>query len=74
MERDVQYLRELAVLKVIYNYLGNTQLSKDADEVHSTQPMWWKFLWSALLSYAMSYVIASNHLERWRGTSRECIG
>ncbi|KAM6033078.1 uncharacterized protein LJ206_001912 [Theristicus caerulescens] len=32
MERGIQYLRELAVLEVIYNDLDNDQLSKDPDE------------------------------------------
>ncbi|KAK4824465.1 hypothetical protein QYF61_015863 [Mycteria americana] len=35
-ERGVQYLRELAVLEVIYDDLDNKQLSKDPDEVKCT--------------------------------------
>ncbi|KAK4810594.1 hypothetical protein QYF61_007331 [Mycteria americana] len=36
MERGIQYLRELAVLEVVYGDLGNEQLSKDPDEVKCT--------------------------------------
>ncbi|KAK4826926.1 hypothetical protein QYF61_012754 [Mycteria americana] len=36
MERGIQYLRELAVLEVIYDDLDNKQLSKDPDEVRCT--------------------------------------
>ncbi|KAK4823308.1 hypothetical protein QYF61_000521 [Mycteria americana] len=50
----IQYLRELAVLEVIYDDLDNEQLSKDPDEVKCTWPMWWKFVWSAPASYANS--------------------
>ncbi|KAM6101009.1 uncharacterized protein LJ206_009010 [Theristicus caerulescens] len=47
MERGIQYLRELALLEVIYNDLNNEQLPKDPDEVQCTRPMWRKFVWSA---------------------------
>ncbi|KAK4821436.1 hypothetical protein QYF61_020019 [Mycteria americana] len=40
MERGIQYLRELAVLEVIYGDLDNEQLSKDPDEVQCTRPGW----------------------------------
>ncbi|KAK4818477.1 hypothetical protein QYF61_014179 [Mycteria americana] len=40
MERGIQYLRELAVLEVIYDDLDNKQLSKDPDEVKRTRPTW----------------------------------
>ena len=36
MERGIQYLRELAVLEVIYGDMDNEQLSKDPDEVKCT--------------------------------------
>ncbi|KAK4817115.1 hypothetical protein QYF61_027978 [Mycteria americana] len=36
MERGIQYLRQLAVLEVIYDDLDNKQLSKDPDEVKCT--------------------------------------
>ncbi|KAK4832283.1 LOW QUALITY PROTEIN: hypothetical protein QYF61_021682 [Mycteria americana] len=37
MERGIQYLRELAILEVIYGDLDNKQLSKHPDEAHCTQ-------------------------------------
>lgn len=54
MERGIQYLRDLAVLEVIYSDLDNDQLFKDLDEVKCIQPMCCKFVWSAPLSYASS--------------------
>ncbi|KAM6093162.1 uncharacterized protein LJ206_005960 [Theristicus caerulescens] len=56
-ERGSQYLRELAVLEVIYDDLDNEQLSKDPDKVRCTQTMWWKFVWSAPSLYANSLAI-----------------
>nr|XP_013053966.2 uncharacterized protein LOC106047159 [Anser cygnoides] len=47
MERGIQYLRELAVLEVVYSDLDNDQLSADPDEVQCTRPMWLKFVRSA---------------------------
>ncbi|KAK4807021.1 hypothetical protein QYF61_000350 [Mycteria americana] len=44
MERGIQYLRELAMLEVIYGDLDNKQLSKDPDEVQCTRPMWRKLV------------------------------
>ncbi|KAK4822055.1 hypothetical protein QYF61_008864 [Mycteria americana] len=40
MERGIQYLRELAVLEVIYDDLDNEQLSEDPDEVHNDLERW----------------------------------
>ncbi|KAK4806132.1 hypothetical protein QYF61_001055 [Mycteria americana] len=57
MERGIQYLRELAVLEVIYGDLDNEQLSKDPDEVQCTRPMWRKLVRSAPASYANSLAI-----------------
>ncbi|KAK4818034.1 hypothetical protein QYF61_004158 [Mycteria americana] len=42
MERGIQYLRELAVLEVIYGDLDNEQLSEGPDEAKCTQPLCWK--------------------------------
>ncbi|KAK4821934.1 hypothetical protein QYF61_004938 [Mycteria americana] len=56
MERGIQYLREGAVLEVIDD-LDNEQLSKDADEVQCTRPMWWKFERSAPSSHANSLAV-----------------
>lgn len=47
MERGIQYLREIAMLDVIYGDLDNDQISKYADEDKCTQPMWQKFVQSA---------------------------
>ncbi|XP_074909170.1 ubiquitin carboxyl-terminal hydrolase 4 isoform X3 [Buteo buteo] len=55
MERGIQYLRELAVLEVIYN----ERLPRDPDEVQCTQPMWRKFLRSAPPLYANSLAVVS---------------
>ncbi|KAK4819771.1 hypothetical protein QYF61_011371 [Mycteria americana] len=57
MERGIQYLRELAVLEVIYGDLDNEQLPKDPDEVQCTRPMWQKLVWSAPASYANSLAV-----------------
>lgn len=57
MERGIQYLRDLAVLEVIYSDLDNDQLFKDLDEVKRIQPMCCKFVWSASLSYASSLAV-----------------
>ncbi|KAK4826693.1 hypothetical protein QYF61_010702 [Mycteria americana] len=54
MERGIQYLRELAMLEVIYGDLDNEQLSKDPDEVSCTRPMWRKLVRSAPVSCANS--------------------
>ncbi|KAK4830567.1 hypothetical protein QYF61_011745 [Mycteria americana] len=54
MERGIQYLRELAVLEVIYDDLNNEQLPKDPDEVKCTRPMWWKLVQNTPASYANS--------------------
>ncbi|KAK4810968.1 LOW QUALITY PROTEIN: hypothetical protein QYF61_014440 [Mycteria americana] len=47
MEKGIQYLRELAMLEVIYGDLDNERLSKAPDEVQCTQPMWWKLVQNA---------------------------
>ena len=57
VERGIQYLRELAMLEVIYDDLNNEQLSRDPDEVKCTRPMWRKFVQSAPSSYANSLTI-----------------
>ncbi|KAK4807056.1 hypothetical protein QYF61_018397 [Mycteria americana] len=36
MERGIQYLRELAMLEMVYGDLNNEQLSKDPDELRCT--------------------------------------
>ncbi|KAF1662984.1 RNA polymerase II subunit A C-terminal domain phosphatase, partial [Aptenodytes patagonicus] len=57
MEKGIQFLRELAVLEVIYDDLNNEQLSKDPDEVKDTRPMWRKFVRSSPSSYANSLAV-----------------
>ncbi|XP_074884057.1 uncharacterized protein LOC142031085 [Buteo buteo] len=59
MERGIQYLRELAVLEVIYNDPENGQSPTDPDEVQCTQAMWRKFLRSAPPTYANSLAVMS---------------
>lgn len=51
MEKGIQYLKELALWKVIHE-----DLDKDPDEVKCKRPMWQKFVWSAPLSYDSSLV------------------
>ncbi|GAB0185444.1 hypothetical protein GRJ2_001009700 [Grus japonensis] len=57
MERDIQYLRELAVQEMVYYDSDNVQLPTDPDEVQCTRPMWRKFVWSTLLSYTNSLAV-----------------
>ncbi|KAK4811320.1 hypothetical protein QYF61_024456 [Mycteria americana] len=44
MEKGIQYLRELAVLEVIYGDLNNVWSPIDPDEVQCTRPMWRKLV------------------------------
>ena len=57
MERDIQYLRELAVLEVIYGDLDDVRSPKDPDEVQCTRPMWRKLVRNAPPSCANSLAI-----------------
>ncbi|GAB0190117.1 macrophage immunometabolism regulator [Grus japonensis] len=57
MERGIQYLRELAVRKMVYDDPDNMQLPTDPDEVQSTQSMWQKLVWSAPSLYANSLAV-----------------
>ncbi|GAB0208680.1 hypothetical protein GRJ2_003333700 [Grus japonensis] len=41
-EEDVQYLRELAVMEMIYSNLDNNQASEDPDDVQCMWSMWQK--------------------------------
>ncbi|KAK4819195.1 hypothetical protein QYF61_026811 [Mycteria americana] len=47
MEKGIQYLRESAVLEVIYGDLDDVRSPTDPDEVQCTRPMWRKLLWNA---------------------------
>ena len=40
MEKGIQYLRESAVLEVIYGDLDDQRSSRDPDEAECTRPMW----------------------------------
>ncbi|KAK4810468.1 hypothetical protein QYF61_004248 [Mycteria americana] len=57
MERGIQYLRELAVLEVIYGDLDDVRSPTDPDEVQCTRPMWRKLVRNAPLSCANSLAI-----------------
>lgn len=46
MEGGIQYLRELAMLNVIYSNLDDNRAYKDLDEVQCTWAMWQKFVWT----------------------------
>ncbi|KAJ7412559.1 Gag polyprotein [Willisornis vidua] len=50
----IQYLRELAVLEVIYGDLKNDNVSKDPEDVPCTMAMWRKVIQSAPASYSNS--------------------
>ncbi|KAK4807136.1 hypothetical protein QYF61_018477 [Mycteria americana] len=57
MEKGIQYLRELAVLEVIYGDLNDVRSPIDPDEVQCTRPMWWKLVRNAPPSFANSLAI-----------------
>ncbi|KAK4807005.1 hypothetical protein QYF61_000334 [Mycteria americana] len=57
MEKGIQYLRELAVLEVIYGDLNDVRSPIDPDEVQCTRPMWWKLVRNAPPSCANSLAI-----------------
>lgn len=57
MDRGIQYLRQLTMLEEIYGHVDNKQLSKDPGEVKCTQPVRWKFVWDAPLSYINSLAV-----------------
>ncbi|KAK4810702.1 hypothetical protein QYF61_007676 [Mycteria americana] len=57
MERGIQYLRELAVLEVIYGDLNDVRSPIDPDEVQCTRPMWRKLVRNAPPSCANSLAI-----------------
>ncbi|KAK4807112.1 hypothetical protein QYF61_018453 [Mycteria americana] len=57
MERGIQYLRELAVLEVIYGDLDDVQSPTDPDEVQCTRPLWRKLVRNGPLSCANSLAI-----------------
>ncbi|KAK4807120.1 hypothetical protein QYF61_018461 [Mycteria americana] len=57
MEKGIQYLRELAVLEVIYGDLNDVRSPIDPDEVQCTRPMWRKLVRNAPPSFANSLAI-----------------
>ncbi|KAK4810743.1 hypothetical protein QYF61_007717 [Mycteria americana] len=57
MEKGIQYLRELAVLEVIYGDLNDVWSPIDPDEVQCTRPMWQKLVRNAPPSCANSLAI-----------------
>ncbi|KAK4811016.1 hypothetical protein QYF61_015720 [Mycteria americana] len=57
MKKGIQYLRELAVLDVIYGDLDDVQTHTDPDEVQCTRPMWQKLVRNAPPSCANSLAI-----------------
>ncbi|KAK4810930.1 hypothetical protein QYF61_013338 [Mycteria americana] len=74
MERGIQYLRELAMLEVVYDDLNDEQLSKDPDEVQCTRPMWRKLVQSVPASSASSFEVGVSLFsqvtsDRTRGNS-----
>ncbi|KAK4806844.1 LOW QUALITY PROTEIN: hypothetical protein QYF61_012565 [Mycteria americana] len=57
MEKGIQYLRELAMLEVIYGDLDDVRSPTDPDEVQCTRPMWRKLVRNAPPSCANSLAI-----------------
>ncbi|KAK4814464.1 hypothetical protein QYF61_018982 [Mycteria americana] len=57
MEKGIQYLRELAMLEVIYGDLDDVQSPINPDEVQCTRPMWQKLVQNAPPSCANSLAI-----------------
>ncbi|GAB0208274.1 mitochondrial enolase superfamily member 1 [Grus japonensis] len=53
-DEGIQYLRELAVLEVIYSDLDDDEVSKDPEDVLCTWAMWRKVIQSAPASYSNS--------------------
>ena len=53
-DEGIQYLRELAVLEVIYSDLDDSEVSKDPEDVLCTRAMWRKGIQSAPASYSNS--------------------
>ncbi|GAB0202585.1 hypothetical protein GRJ2_002724100 [Grus japonensis] len=53
-DEGIQYLRELAVLEVIYSDLDDEEVSKDPEDVLCTRAMWRKVIQSAPASYSNS--------------------
>ena len=53
-DEGIQYLRELAVLEVIYSDLDDDEVSKDPEDVLCTRAMWRKVIQSAPASYSNS--------------------
>ena len=59
MEKGIQYLRELAMLEVIYGDLDDQWSSKDPDVAECKQPMWQKFVWSTPSTHGNSLAVMS---------------
>ncbi|KAK4811289.1 hypothetical protein QYF61_023341 [Mycteria americana] len=73
MEKGIQYLRELAVLEVIYGNLDDEQLPKDPNEVQCTRPTWRKLVQGGTASYANSLAVRTWKAEVGSGrTSVVC--
>ncbi|GAB0208818.1 hypothetical protein GRJ2_003347500 [Grus japonensis] len=53
-DEGIQYLRELAVLEVIYSDLDDEEVSKDPEDVLCTRATWRKVIQSAPASYSNS--------------------
>lgn len=58
MERNIQYLRELTVLRMVYNVdLNNYQLSSNSGSIWCMQTVWWKSVQSSPLLNANSLAV-----------------
>ncbi|KAK4815729.1 hypothetical protein QYF61_006767 [Mycteria americana] len=69
MEKDMQYLMELAVLEVLYGDLDNEQLPKEPDEVQCTRSTWLKLVQNAPSLCANSLAILTwkdgERVQQW---------
>ncbi|KAJ7413930.1 hypothetical protein BTVI_41940 [Pitangus sulphuratus] len=55
-DEAIQYLRELAVLEIVYSNLGSDNVPKDPEDVPCTQAMWRKVFQSTPASYSNNLV------------------
>lgn len=66
VERGTQYLRELAVLEVVYSDPKSTQLLTDPEEVPCTQRMWWTMAHHhRMLAHWLQWAGDTKHHPQW---------
>ena len=40
------------MVEMVYSNLHDNQMSKELDEIHCTQAVWWRLVWNTMMSYA----------------------